>query len=79
MNKKLLILLVLFFNFYLSQAQCPYPAAATSVGNYSFCVDENSNIISTANLNAGQFALVNVLYGSTYRSSVGNLFSTIKT
>jgi hypothetical protein len=57
MNKKLLILLVLFFNFYLSHAQCAYTGTPlSSVGTYTFCLD-NGNTITTANLKSGQYAL----------------------
>ena len=75
MNKKLLILLVLFFNFYLSHAQCAYTGAPlSSVGTYTFCLD-NGNTITTANLKSGQYALVNVVQGFRYSFAVGNVFS----
>ena len=74
MNKKLLILLVLFFNFYLSQAQCAFPTGAASVGTFTFCVD-NSNTITTPSVRSGQFALVNVVQGFRYSFSVGNVFT----
>jgi hypothetical protein len=73
MNKKLLILLVLFFNVYIFQAQCAYPAAATSVGTYTFCVDNATTTIITANVTAGQYALVNVVKGFSYTFSVGDI------
>jgi hypothetical protein len=79
MNKKLLILLVLFFNVYLFQAQCAYPAAATSVGTYTFCVDGSSTTFNTANVRAGQYALVNVVSGFNYTFSVGDINNGVET
>jgi len=75
MNKKLLILLLLFFNFYLSQAQCFYtgtPLISVGICALSSCM--GTPIISS-NVRQGQYALGNVLLGSTYRFSLGNLFS----
>ncbi|MCL6460965.1 MAG: LamG domain-containing protein [Flavobacterium micromati] len=72
MNKKLLILLVLFFNVYLFQAQCAYPSATPPVGTYTFCVDGATPVI-TANVRAGQYALLNIVRGFKYTFSVGNI------
>ena len=75
MNKKLLILLILFFNFYLSQAQCAYTGTPlTSVGTFTFCID-SGNTLTTPTVASGQFALVNVVQGFRYSFTVGNVFS----
>ena len=65
MNKKLLILLALSFNFYLFQVQCAYTGTPlTSVGTNTFpsCT---GTPINNANVRSGQYALVNVLLRST--------------
>ncbi|WP_289663702.1 T9SS sorting signal type C domain-containing protein [Flavobacterium panacagri] len=41
---------------------------------YSFCVDSN-NTQTTANISAGQYALLNVIQGYTYTFQVGDIFS----
>ncbi len=75
MNKKLLILLILFFNFYLSQAQCTYTGTPlTSVGTFTFCID-SGNTLTTPTVASGQFAIVNVVQGFRYSFTVGNVFS----
>ncbi|GAA3760126.1 hypothetical protein GCM10022423_08850 [Flavobacterium ginsengiterrae] len=51
------------------------PLATTSIGTYTFCID-NTNTITTASTNAGQYALINVVKGFTYTFSVGNVFGT---
>ncbi|SHF90447.1 Galactose binding lectin domain-containing protein [Flavobacterium segetis] len=73
MNKKLLFLLVLFFTFFLSFAQCDYPSTAKSVGTYTFCIDGSTTTLNSANVGAGQYALVNVVSGFNYTFSVGNI------
>jgi hypothetical protein len=72
-----LLLMVLFVSItpLISFGQCTYPAGATSVGTYSFCID-NSNTITTATVNAGKYALLNVVKGFTYTFTVGNVFTT---
>ena len=75
MNKKLLILLVLFFNFYRSQAQCAFTGTPlTSVGTYTFCIDNNTTF-TTPSVASGQFALVNVVKGFRYSFSIGKVFT----
>jgi len=63
----------------VSFGQCTYPGTATSVGTYTFCIDYNNNIynnntITTTTVNAGQYALLNVVKGFTYTFSVGDVF-----
>lgn len=58
----------------VSYGQCDYAGATSSVGTYTFCID-NSNTITTANVKAGQYAVVNVVKGFNYTFSVGNLFT----
>ncbi len=75
MNKKLLVLIIGLMCFLSSYSQCAYTGTPlTSVGTYtlSSCI---GTPINTANVRAGQYALVNVLLGSTYRFTIGNLFS----
>jgi hypothetical protein len=78
MNKKLLFLITGLLCFLSSYSQCAYTGSPlTSVGGatpYTFSSCIGTPII-TPNIRAGQFALVNVLAGSTYRFTVGNLFS----
>jgi hypothetical protein len=71
----LLMVLFVYISPIVSFGQCTYPTAtATSVGTYTFCID-NSNTITTASVKAGQYALVNVIKGFTYTFSVGDVFS----
>jgi hypothetical protein len=71
-----MLLMVLFVSIspLISFGQCSYPAGATSVGTYTFCID-NINTITTANVNAGQYALVNVVKGFTYTFAVSDVWS----
>lgn len=58
-----------------SFSQCTYTGTPlTQVGSdYTFCID-NTNTITTASVNAGQYVVVNVVKGFTYTFSVGNVF-----
>jgi hypothetical protein len=74
MNKKLLFLITGLMFFLSSYSQCAYTGTPlTSVGTYTFCID-NGNTITTPSVRAGQFALVNVVRGFRYRFSVGDAF-----
>ncbi|SHG64926.1 Galactose binding lectin domain-containing protein [Flavobacterium micromati] len=71
MNKKLLILLVLFFNAYLFQAQCSFPIStpqAPAREILTFCSDNpiNNSITTVNSLFAGDYIAVNVVRGFTY-------------
>jgi hypothetical protein len=68
------ILLLLFIIPFFANGQCNYPASATSVGTYTFCID-NTNTLTTPTVAAGRYALVNVVQGFAYTFSVGNVFS----
>ena len=46
----------------------------TSVGSYTFCIDQNDTQV-TGNINAGQYALVDVVQGYKYTFQVGDIFS----
>lgn len=70
----LLMVLFVFITPKVSFGQCAYPAGASSVGTYTFCID-NSNTITTATVNAGQYAILNVVKGFTYNFSVGNVWN----
>ncbi|MCV9927697.1 T9SS sorting signal type C domain-containing protein [Flavobacterium sp. LS1R49] len=50
------------------------PSATTSIGTYNFCIDSN-NTQTTGNVNAGQYALVDVIKGYKYTFTVGNVFT----
>ena len=75
MNKKILFVITGLMCFLSSYSQCAYTGTPlTSVGTYTFpsCI---GTPINTANVSAGQYALVNVLLGSTYLFTIGNFFS----
>lgn len=80
MNKKLLFLITGLMFFLSSYSQCAYTGTPlTSVGTYTFCIDTpgTTNTITTATTRSGQYALVNVVQGFTYRFAVGNIFSGV--
>jgi hypothetical protein len=68
------LLMVLCLTTWNSFGQCTFPGGATSIGTYTFCID-NSNTITTANVNAGQYALLNVVKGYKYTFAVGDVFN----
>jgi hypothetical protein len=76
---RLLLMVLLFVLMPLvSFGQCPYPSGASSVGTYTFCVDNpstNANTILTASVAAGKFALVDVVKGFSYTFAVGDVWS----
>ncbi|MFV5697155.1 T9SS sorting signal type C domain-containing protein [Flavobacterium sp. ZT3R17] len=75
MNKFSLLVVSLFLNIVIGYGQCAYTGTPlTSVGTYTFCIDNNSPI-TTATVNAGQYVLLNVVKGYTYTFSVGNVFT----
>ena len=49
--------------------------SGTPVDTYTFCID-NTNTITTANVNSGQYVLLNVIKGYKYTFSVNNVFAT---
>lgn len=57
-------------------SQCAYTGTPlTQAGsNYTFCID-NSNTITTATVNAGQYVVLNVVKGFNYTFSIGNVFN----
>ncbi|MEM8521191.1 T9SS sorting signal type C domain-containing protein [Flavobacterium sp. PL12] len=75
MNKKILLAVSLLLNFTFGYAQCAYTGLTSpQVGSdYTFCID-NPNTITTAQVNAGQYVVVNVVKGFTYTFSVGEVF-----
>ena len=78
MKKILLLTFFIFINYTFTFAQCSYTGTPlTSVGTYTFCVDNpgTSNSLTTASTRSGQYALINVVQGFTYRFSVGNVFT----
>ena len=80
MNKKLLFLITGLMFFLSSYSQCAYTGTPlTSVGTYTFCINTpgTTNTITTATTRSGQYALVNVVQGFTYRFAVGNIFSGV--
>lgn len=76
--KKSLVVVFLFFNFIIGYGQCPYTGTPlTSVGTYAFCIDNpTTNTLTTTSVNAGQYALVDVVKGFKYTFSVGNVFTS---
>ncbi len=74
--KKVLFLIVVFFNTLVANSQCSYTGIPlTQVGSVNtFCID-NGNTITTASVRAGQFVVVNVVKGFNYTFSVGNVFT----
>jgi hypothetical protein len=74
--KTLCFYLILFFSYYVSDAQCTYSGTPlTQVGSdYTFCVD-NGTTYTTGTVNSGQYIVVNVVKGFTYTFSVGNVFT----
>ncbi|UTN05088.1 T9SS sorting signal type C domain-containing protein [Flavobacterium bizetiae] len=48
--------------------------SSAPVDTYTFCID-NSNTITTANVNSGQYALLNVVKGYKFTFRVGDVFS----
>ncbi|MFQ6603893.1 PA14 domain-containing protein, partial [Flavobacterium sp. C3NV] len=48
--------------------------SGTPVDTYTFCID-NTNTITTANVNSGQYVLLNVIKGYKYTFSVNNVFA----
>ena len=77
--KKILLFVLLSFGFHFSNAQCAYSGTPlTQVGTaFTFCIDNSSNTLTTASINAGQFAVVNVVKGFSYTFSVGNVFALL--
>ncbi|TRX40503.1 PA14 domain-containing protein [Flavobacterium restrictum] len=52
---------------------CGSSFLTTPAGSYSYCID-NSNTITTATVNEGQYVVLNVVKGFTYTFAVGNAF-----
>ena len=77
MNKNFFLIIAGLFCFLSSYGQCAYtgtPLTAINATPYTFCID-NNNTITTPVVQAGQFALVNVVQGFRYNFSVGDVFS----
>lgn len=77
MKKTLYFAVLLLMTFMSMKAQCTYTGSPlTSVGTSTFCVNTpgTTNTISSAAVRAGQFVLLNVVQGFSYRFSVGNVF-----
>ena len=75
MNKKILLLIIGLMCFSSSYSQCAYTGTPLkSLGTYTFssCIGTPINSVT---VRSGQYALVNVLPGSTCRFSIGNFFS----
>lgn len=74
--KKILFLIIVFFNILVANSQCSYTGTPlTQVGSVNtFCID-NGNTITTASVRSGQFVVVNVVKGFNYTFSVGNVFT----
>lgn len=78
MIKKLLFLLVLLTSYFSGYSQCGFSGMPlTSVGNTVFCVTTpgTGNAVTTPTMRAGQFIVVDVVSGFTYRFSVGDVFT----
>lgn len=78
MNKKLLFLLIILTSYFSGYSQCGFSGTPlTSVGNTVFCVTTpgTGNALTTPTMRAGQFIVVDVVSGFTYRFSVGDVFT----
>jgi hypothetical protein len=71
----LLMVLLVSISPLFSYGQCSFTGTTTSVGTYTFCID-NSNTITTANVYAGQYAVLNVVKGFNYTFSYPDVFGT---
>ncbi len=78
MNKKIFLSITCLLCALSTYSQCAYtgtPLTSVNATPYTFSAICIGTPINSVNVRAGQYALVNVLQGSTYRFSVGNLFS----
>ena len=70
-----LLCLGLFFVISNNYGQCAYPGGANVVGSvYTFCIDGTSTF-TTPTVNAGNYALVNVIQGYRYTFTVGDVWT----